>query len=205
MTLRFTGTLLVAAFVVFLVGAGFWLVREFERPLEEMLPAVEARRRRWIWIHSWMVAGTLVSVLAMTSLVRFLGDDEGVVPASTALVVFASGCLAFLVSLAIRLTSTPRAADETVRTGTVPEAYRSRHRLASALYTGHMLLSYATFSLLGGAMLAGSLFPRWLGWFGVVAGLIGLAGFTLLRGGPFGPPIIAHSFGLLTGIVLLLQ
>ena len=32
-----TGILLVAAFAVFLVGAGFWLVREFEKPLEVML------------------------------------------------------------------------------------------------------------------------------------------------------------------------
>jgi hypothetical protein len=34
---------------------------------------------------------------------------------------------------------------------------------------------------------------------------MGFVGFVLMRGGPFGPPIIAHSFGLLVGIVMLLR
>lgn len=54
-------------------------------------------------------------------------------------------------------------------------------------------------------MLGGSVFPAWLGWIGVAVGLIGLVGFIVTRGGPFAPPIIAHSFGLLAGIVLLLR
>jgi hypothetical protein len=68
-----------------------------------------------------------------------------------------------------------------------------------------MLLSYATFTALGGAMLKGSLFPAWLGWTGVVSGAVGFVGFVVAHGGPFGPPIIAHSFGLLVGIVMLLR
>jgi hypothetical protein len=81
-----TGTLLVAAFAVFLVGAGFWLVREFERPLDSMLPAVVAHRRRWMWIHAWMIAGTLVSVLAVASMFRLLRDDHGAILATVLLV-----------------------------------------------------------------------------------------------------------------------
>ncbi len=131
--------------------------------------------------------------------------DGGGLMAAIGLAAFASGCLAFLGSLAFHLTATPRAAAETVRTGAVPLAYQRRDRLASALYVGHMLLSYVSFSLLGGAMLGGSLFPIWLGWSGVAVGVVGVAGFTLLRGGPFAPPIIAHAFGLLVGIVLLLS
>ena len=68
-----------------------------------------------------------------------------------------------------------------------------------------MLLSYGAFALFGGAMLGGSVFPAWLGWIGVASGLIGLVGFVVTSGGPFAPPIIAHSFGLLAGIVLLLR
>lgn len=205
LTVQSTGTLLVAAFAVFLVGAGFWLVREFERPLAEMLRAVDARRRRWIWIHAWMLAGTLVSMLAVASLVRLLRDDGGGLLATTGLSAFTSGCVAFLVSLVFRMTATPRAAAETVHTGAIPLTYQLRHRLASALYVGHMLLSYAAFSVLGGAILGGSLFPTWLGWTGVAGGVVGLVGFTLMRGGPFAPPILAHTYGLLVGIVLLLH
>jgi hypothetical protein len=165
---------------------------------------VVAHRRRWLWIHAWMVAGTLVSVLAAASMFRLLRDDRGAILATVGLAAFVLGCLVWFVSLAFRLTATPRAASETVRAGAVPPGYRSRHRFASALYVAHMLLSYAAFSLFGGAMLRGSLFPAWLGWTGVASGLVGLAGFVVLHGGPFAPPIIAHSFGLLAGIVLLL-
>jgi hypothetical protein len=205
LTVQSTGTLLVAAFGVFLMGAGFWLVHEFEQPLSARLRAVAAHRRRWIWIHAWMLAGTLVSVLAVASLVRLLRDEGGGLPAAAGLAAFASGCLAFLVSLVFGLTATPRAAAETVRTSAVPLAYQTRHRLANALYVSHMLLSYVAFAVLGVAMLRGSLFPTWLGWTGVASGAAGVIGFTLMRGGPFGPPIIAHSFGLLVGIVLLLH
>jgi hypothetical protein len=44
-----------------------------------------------------------------------------------------------------------------------------------------------------------------VGWVGVAAGVAGLVGFPLLRGGPFAPPIIAHSYGMLVGIVLLIR
>ena len=192
MSIQTTGTLLVAAFVLFLVGAGFWLVREFEQPLAVKLRAVAARRRRWMWIHAWMLVGILTSVWAMASLVRVLLDNGGGRLATMAFVAFASGCLAMLGSVIFSLTATPRAAQETVSAGAVPLAYQRRYRFASALYAGHILLSYATFAALGGAMLGGSLLPVWLGWTGIVLGAVGFVGFVLMRGGPFGPPIIAQ-------------
>jgi hypothetical protein len=152
-----------------------------------------------------MVAGTITSVAAVTLLVRLLKSDGGGSLATTALAFFAFGCAGFLVSLAVGLTATPKAAVASIHTGVVPPAYLPVHRLAGALYVGHMLLSYLAFALLGGAMLHGSLFPSWLAWFGVVSGCLGVVGFTLMRGGPFGPPIIAHSYGLLVGVLLLID
>lgn len=105
----------------------------------------------------------------------------------------------------LSLLAAPGAAALTVATGAIPGSYPSLHRLGSALYAGHMLLSYATFMLLGIAVLHTSLTPAWAGWVGVVVGGLGLVGFPLLRGGPFAPPILAHSYGLLLGIVLLLR
>ena len=87
----------------------------------------------------------------------------------------------------------------------VPLAYQRQYRVASALYVAQMLLSYATFTLLGGAMLKGSVFPVWLGWTGVVSGAVGFVGFVMARGGPFGPPILAHLFGLVVGMVILIR
>jgi hypothetical protein len=201
--LQTTGTLLVAAFMVFLAGAGFWLVREFEQPLAVRLCAVAAHQRRWMWIHAWMIAGTLMSLLAVSSLVRLLRDDGGGRWATVGWVLFAIGCFAMLASLIFGVTATPRAAMESLRTGVVPLAYQGRQRIASALYVSHMLLSYATFAALGCAMLRSSIVPVWLGWTGVASGTVGFTGFLVMRGGPFGPPIIAHAFGLLVGIVML--
>jgi hypothetical protein len=163
--IRVTAVLLVMAFFVFLIGAGFWIVREFEQPLAARLRAV----------------------------------------ATTGQMLFAAGGIAFLGSLTVGLTGTPGAASVFARTGVVPPAYLSWRRLGNALYVLHMLLSYATFALLGGAMLDGSLLPAWLGWFGVALGVVALVGFLLARGGPFAPPILAHSFGLLVGIVMLID
>ena len=205
MPTRVIGALLIAAFVVFLVGAGFWLVREFEQPLGIRLRAVAMRHRRWVWIHGWMCAGTVVSIVAMTSLVARLraGGNEWL--STTALVLFAAGCLAFMVTLFLGLSATPAAATATVQTGVIPPAYLAVHRVAGRLHVAFMMLSYATFVLLGLALVRGSLVPEWVGWVGIAAGASGLLGFPLLRGGPFAPPIIAHSFGLLVGIVMVVQ
>src|SRR5688500_12175136 len=70
MSIRLAAALLVGAFVVFLIGAGFWLLDEFEQPLAIRLRAVASRHVRWMWIHSWMFLGTLVSVAAVTVFAR---------------------------------------------------------------------------------------------------------------------------------------
>jgi len=87
-----------------------------------------------------------------------------------------AGCVGWLATLVFRMTALPRAADETLRSGAVPRVFESRYRLVSKLYEGHMVLSYATFSLLGGAMLGGSLAPMWLGWTGIALGAFGVVG-----------------------------
>ena len=205
MTARTIAILLIAAFVVFLTGAAFWLVGEFEHPLASRLRAVAMRHRRWMWIHAWMFAGTLLSIVATTSLVALLRAGGGGWLATTALVLFVTGCLAFLAALIVGLSVTPAAAPATAQTGVVPTSCLSTHTFASRLHIGFMMLSYATFVLLGLAVLGSSLVPVWVGWVGVAAGASGLVGFPLLRGGPFAPPIIAHSFGMLVGVVMLIR
>lgn len=48
MSIRLAAALLVGAFGVFLVGAGFWLLDEFEQPLAIRLRAVANRHVRWM-------------------------------------------------------------------------------------------------------------------------------------------------------------
>ncbi|MCA1727034.1 MAG: hypothetical protein LC722_05110 [Actinobacteria bacterium] len=200
---RVTGALLVAAFVVFLIGAGFWLPREFERPLEERLVAAHRRARRWMWIHAWMVAGTIVGMLASRSLARLLEDHGAGGSATAAALVFVAGSALWLVALGIHLTSTLPAAGSVARDGDVPASYAPRHRLAAALHVAFMLAAYTTWCLLGVAILQAVVLPQWVGWFGLAAGTVCAIGFIATRGGPFSPPIIAQAYGLLVGIVLL--
>ena len=47
--------------------------------------------------------------------------------------------------------------------------------------------------------------PAWLGWAGVGAGTASAIGFAAFRGGPFGPPFLAHVYTAVIGIVLLLR
>lgn len=204
MSVSTIGLLLIAAFVLFLVGAAFWLVQEFEQPLELRLRAIAVRRRRWVWIHAWMLAGTTVGVAGATMLARTLRDAGDAWPATVALVVFASGCVGFIVALLISLIRTPAAANRTARTGIVPETYKSTHRMVGFLHAVYMMSAYATFVMLGVAFLGVDFIPAWVGWVGIAAGTSGLIGYPKFRGGPFAPPIIAHAYGLLVGIVFAL-
>ena len=136
MSTQLIGASLIAAFAVFLIGAGFWLVREFEQPLSLRLRAVAARPRRWIWIHAWMLAGTLVSLGATTLLVMQLRAAGAGWLATTAQILFSAGCVAFLAALAVGLGLTPAAAAATARTGNVPAGYLRPQRFASRLHGG---------------------------------------------------------------------
>ncbi|MEZ4501077.1 MAG: hypothetical protein R3C39_00420 [Dehalococcoidia bacterium] len=197
-----TGLLLVAAFGVFLTGAAFWRIDEFERPnLEGRLVAVARRMPRWRWIHGWMVAGTVTSAVAVVALARLLTPERGGL-ATIAAVASALGCGAMLGSLALGLTSTPRAAIEVVRTGALPDGYERWSRRANRLYETHMVLAYGTWVVLGIALLRSPLLSDWVGWVGIALGAAALVGFVTVRG-PFAPPILAHFYGLVVGLALL--
>jgi hypothetical protein len=57
---------------------------------------------------------------------------------------------------------------------------------------------------LGSSVLYGSTLPQWAGWVGLGIGAGGLAGFVATRfAGPFNPPILAHTYTALLGVVLL--
>ena len=67
-----------------------------------------------------------------------------------------------------------------------------------------MTASYASFMILGIAVLRADGLPDWLGWLGVGWGAVFLAGFVATRfAGPFNPPFLAHTFTALLGVVLL--
>jgi hypothetical protein len=198
------GWTLVAGFVTFLIGAAGWRMA-YEQPLEESLKVVASDRRRRAWIHLWMIPAmfvTLAGVAGVPLIVR--GDAVATVVAVMAATTYASGAVCFIVSLVFRLTVVPWAAERTVADGRVPDPFPALDAWAGSLYVVHMASAYASFSLLGLAVLANGFLSPWVGWTGIALGLGSLAGFAATRGaGPFNPPILAHLYTLILGLVVL--
>jgi hypothetical protein len=198
------GATLVTGLITFMVGAVAWRLA-YEEPRPESLRLIHADRARRRWIHVWMIAGLLVTPAGIVgrSWVPAL-HGAGPLPAMAA-AVYALGAVCWIVSLAFRLTVVPWAAQRTVDRGAMPEGFTAFEAWAGALYVIHMLAAYVSFAVIGGAIVTTSL-PTWLGWLGLGWGVTFLAGFVLTRfSGPFNPPLWAHTYTAVVGVVLLVS
>lgn len=199
-----TGGVLVAGLVIFLVGAVGWRL-DYQRPLQESLPVIHTDRRRWAWIHTWMIAALVVTPAGLAGLVVTLDEETAAVLAAMAAAVYVSGAVCWIVSLAFRLTVVPWAAARTVTDGDVPVGFDACDRWAGTLYIVHMLTAYLASAVLGVAVLASDALPTWLGWTGVGWGLAFAAALVATRfAGPFNPPFWAHLYTGTVGVILLL-
>jgi hypothetical protein len=201
---QIVGAILVAGVVVFTVGAVRWRL-DYERPLAESLPLIHAHRRRRAWIQSWMLVAMFVTTAGIAGFAVVVPDaPDSAFAAVMAAFVYALGALCMIVSLTFGLTVVPWAAERTVASGSIPEGFAAYRAWTSWLYVVHMVASYTAFAVLGAAVLASSTMPHWTGWVGLVLGAGCLAGFVATRfAGPFNPPILAHTFTGLLGVVLL--
>jgi len=199
------GAVLLAGFVTFLMGAAFWKPAVYQQALPQALAAMAQDASRLRWIQSWMVVGIVMTTLGVTSLAQRMASAGEHVWSTLGAACFALGAVLMLVSLAFGLTVRPWAAAETVATGEVPRGYEAFDRFAALLYAVHMLTAYTSWALLGAALVESRVAPAWLGWAGVGAGTALAIGFAVFRGGPFGPPILAHVYTAVIGIVFLLR
>lgn len=199
------GGVLAAGLGIFLVGAVAWRL-EYQRPLQESLPVIHRDRRRWAWIHVWMVTAMLVTPAGLAGLAVILEVRTAAVLSAMAAAVYVSGGVCWIASLAFRLTVTPWAAEQTVIVGDVPDDFAAYDRWAGALYCVHMLTAYVASAVLGIAVLVSDALPTWLGWTGVGWGLVFAAGLVATRfAGPFNPPFWAHLYTGAVGVSLLLH
>jgi hypothetical protein len=197
------GLVLVAGFVLFMVGAGAWRLA-YDRPLVEALHAIHPDRRRRAWIHVWMIVAMLVTPAGLAAWIVVVDDPVVRALLAVGATVYALGAVCWIVNLAFRLAVVPWAAEHTVETGRPPEGFPALDRWAGTLYLVHMTSAYAAFAVLGAAALAAGTLPSWLGWLGVVWGPVFLFGFVATRfEGPFNPPAWAHLYTAIVGVVLL--
>jgi hypothetical protein len=197
------GGVLVAGTVVFTVGAVRWRL-DYERPLAESLPLIHSDRGRRAWIQTWMLVAMFVTTAGVAGFAAVPDEPRATLLAVMATSVYALGAVCMVVSLAFGLTVVPWAAERTVVNGSIPEGFAAYRSWTSGLYVIHMVASYVAFAALGAAVLASDAVAHWAGWVGLGLGVGCLTGFVATRfAGPFNPPILAHTYTGLLGVVLL--
>lgn len=200
--IRLTAILLILGGTVFLIGAVFWLM-EFQQSLEKTLPVIVQRRKRWMWIHGWMLPGVVLTAVALFVLRDRMMASGEIMWSTLMAVLFLIGVVPVICMLTFRITVMDQAAAAFVRTGVMPAGFESLHLWSVSLYAVHMVLSYLACFFLGLAAFEGAVFPTWFAWTAVVFGAFGTLGFILMKGGPFAPPILVHVIPLMAGILLL--
>jgi hypothetical protein len=199
------GWVLVGGFVLFLVGAGGWRM-EYEQPLPEALRVIHGDRRRRAWIHLWMIPAMFATSAGVAGYAANAADGVAAALALMAAVVYAMGAVCWVASLAFRLTVVPWAAERTVEDGDPPAGFPALDAWAGSLYVVHMVSAYAAFAVVGASVLVAGELPSWVGWLGLGWGLAFGAGFVATRfAGVFNPPIWAHTYTLLLGVMLLVS
>lgn len=199
---RLTAILLILGGTVFTVGAIFWRMY-FQQPLEKTLPVIVERRKRWMWIHGWMIPGVVLTAIALFALRDILQASGETIWSTLMAVFFLIGAPLVICMMTFRITVMDQAASSFVRTQVLPESFEWLHQWSVSLYAVHMVLSYLSSVFLGLAALSGGLFPAWFGWTAVVFGALGTFGFVLMRGGPFASPILVHVIPFIAGMLLL--
>jgi hypothetical protein len=116
---------------------------------------------------------------------------------------FALGAALWLVALCFHLTVGEWAAAETASSGSIAPGYEPLRRWADALYAAHMLLGYSAAGLLGAALLAAAVTPRWFASAEVAVAAACALGFAAFRGGTFAPPILVHALTAAIGIAVV--
>jgi len=174
----------------------------FGQPPREWLRLVHEHPRPWRWATISFIGAILVTLLGLdllSGLLRAAGDHGF---SEAGLLAFAFGAVLWVIMLAARLTVDPWAGKELVATGAIPDLYAPLSRWNSALFVIFSVLAFAGVMAFGGAILATTLLPPWLGWATVIYSLAGLAILAITRDSL---PAIHHLMPLVIGIVLLLS
>ena len=160
--LQTVGGLLIAGFVVFLVGAALWK-SDYQRPLPEALLAIAQSPRRWRWIHTWMIAGVAITIAGLGALAGLLADSGELIYGTVGFVLFAVGGIVWLVAVAWRLTALVMASRETEQTGSVPGDIQGWSEWFSTLHSIHLLTAYVSWTFLGSAVVSSEIDRGWAG------------------------------------------
>lgn len=196
------GGLLIAGFVLFLMGAAAWRL-DYQKPLRESLLAIAGSPRRWWWIHALMMVGLIITIAGLGALELLITDGGEPIYGTVGLFIFAIGGIVWLVGVAWRVTALVVASRETEQTGSVPRDVVGWSEWFGVVHSMHLLSAYLSWTFLGSGVVSSNIVPQWLGWLGVGLGIAGIVGYIALKGGPFSPPFLAHLYPFILGLALI--
>jgi len=205
---RFTGITLIVGCFLFLGAAGL-IPRDTQGnflvnlPLREQLLVIAAQTPLFQWSLSLFISGLIVTLLGLALLTTLFRDAGDRTFSSLALIAFLFGDVLMVIFLAFPLGVEPLAAQETVRTGVVPDFYVQLTLWTQPLFVIYTILAFSALAAYGGAILSTRVLPHWVGWLALVYALAGLvlAGFTAGNV----PPFLHHLMPILIGVLLVLQ
>jgi len=195
--MRLAGALLLLGGIIFTIGAVSPPWEQWYAPLQRALQIIGQNRVAWYWIHGCFTVGVVLTILGFVALAHELRDTPSGVLASLVGVAYGTGAVFWLINIAFRGSVQVWAADEVLRTGSVPINYAPLQRWASLLFAAYSVLAYLAVAGLGWIMLRTGLTPRWAAWFAVVVGVTGggIAGMSV--------PMIVHIPLMVVGALLL--
>lgn len=194
--------------IVFIPGIALYMAVKdkggpmiFGQPPHEWLRLVHEHPRPWFWATISFIGAILVALFGLGLLAGLLHDAGDPGFADVGLLAFAVGAVLWVIHLAERLTVHPWAGKELAMKGVIPEVYRALSTWTWAMFLIFTVLAFVGVMAFGGAILASSLLPHWLGWAAIIYSALGLVILAITRDAL---PIMHHLMPLVFGIVLLL-
>ena len=205
---RLTGMTLILGCFLFLGAAGL-IPRDTKGnfivnlPLREQLLVIAAQTSLFQWSFSLVISGLIVTLLGLAMLTRLLRDAGDRTFSSLALIASLFGDVLMVIYIAFPLGVAPVAAQETARTGVVPDFYVQLTLWTQPLFVIYTILAFAALAAYGGAILSTRVLPHWVGWLALVYALAGLVLAGVTAGNV--PPFLHHLMPIVMGVLLLLR
>ncbi len=205
---HFTGIILILGCCLFLGSLGF-MPRDatgnflVNLPLREQLLVIAAQASIFQWYFSLIISGIILTLLGLTMLTTLFRDAGDTIFSNVALIAFLFGDILLVIYIAFPLSIAPLAAQETVRTGVVPDYYVQLTLWTQPMFVIYTFLAFLALATYGGAILFTHMLPHWVGWLSIVYGLTGLVLAAFTAGNV--PPFLNHLIPIVIGVLLLLR
>jgi hypothetical protein len=205
---RFTGITLILGCCLFLGSLGL-LPRDstgnfmVNLPLREQLLVIAAQTTLFQWSFSLLICGIIVTLLGLAMLTTLFRDAGDATFSYLALIALLFGDILLVIYIAFPLGIAPLAAQETVKTGMVPDYYVPLTLWTQPLFVIYTILAFSVLAAYGGAVLSKRVLPHWIGWLAIIYSLAGLVLAGVTAGNV--PPFLHHLVPIVIGVLLLLR